>query len=139
MSFLFLFACSFASAANLCESSFDQEVAPITEIMKERKNIDRWKKYEAFLKKFDTCLDGAYAETVQGISEDGLANDWDGFIHYVLDQNPDPKILHSDIQMGFSVEMGLSKNLKLIQKNARAKCPKQIISFCREINNANVL
>ena len=45
----------------------------ISKVMSDRKDNSRWQKYGKFLDKFADCLDGSYAETVQGISEDALA------------------------------------------------------------------
>ena len=134
---LSLFSLS-SHAENLCETSFENEVAPISKAMEERTDPNRWKKYETFLKKFGPCLDASYAETVQDISEKGLAHDWDRFAHYVQSQKPDPKILRSNIETGFDLELGTHENLLQIQKNAKTNCPKKLKHFCAEILKAKI-
>lgn len=119
-------------AGNLCETSFDKEVGAVSKAMSDQKNQTRWQIYEKFLNKFAECLDGSYAETIQGISEDALAKDWNGFISFAKKSKPVEKVL-INIESGFSEEMGLAENLKKIKENAKQTCPSEIKNFCNKI------
>lgn len=120
------------NARNLCETSFNKEVAVVSKVMSERKNKSRWNQYAEFLGKFNDCLDASYAETIQGISEDALATDWIEFTSFVEKSNPPKKIL-INIESGFSAEMGLTTNLKKIKENAKHYCPLNIKEFCDKV------
>lgn len=119
-------------AESVCVTSFEKEVEPIRKMISERKSPARWKNYGRFLKKFSGCLDGAWAEVVQSISEDGLANDWKAFTSYVTNQKPSKAVL-VNMTTGYSVEVSDGQNLKKIRANAKANCPKSLRNFCREI------
>jgi hypothetical protein len=121
-----------AHADNLCGTSFDTEVVPVEKQMAEAKDPDRWVHYAAFLDKFGPCLDGEYAEHVQGISEEALTHDWDGFVKFAT-KKPLSKHARMGIETGFNPEMSDAETLKTIQKNAKRNCPKKIGEFCRRI------
>lgn len=130
-------AFSSAHAGSVCETSFDKEVIPVMNLMKKAKEPSRWKKYSSFLEKFGPCLDASYAETVQGISEDALANDWKGFSDFVMKDHPKDKVLQH-MEGGFAPEMGLPELQMKIQKNAELSCPSQLKKFCSEILKAKL-
>ncbi|MBT4760865.1 MAG: hypothetical protein HOO06_04125 [Bdellovibrionaceae bacterium] len=133
--FLVVGSSAFAFSENLCSSSFDDEIGTISKTMHKRTDPLRWDKYGKFLKKFGNCLDGSYAETIQGVSEEALAEDWTAFTAYVSKKKPESTILRG-VQTGFALEMSLTANLKKIQNNAKKYCPSVISSFCTEILKA---
>lgn len=133
---LFVFGLS-ASAENACVAAFDKEIPTVLKAMKDKTDKTRWPKFGRFLNKYNSCLDGSLAETVQGISEEALAKDWHGFIQYAESGHTTPTALKA-IRMGFSPEMGLSENLKIIQKNAKAECTEKIKKFCDDIAKAKI-
>ncbi len=125
------------AGANVCVQDFDKEVEPVIQQMSDRTSPLRWTNYEAFLKKFGPCLDGEPAETVQGISEEALAEDWRGFNDYVAKHRPERRVM-KHIESGFSRSMGSPTKLKKIQANAKGLCERTLKSFCRRITSAKL-
>lgn len=130
-------ACSFALAESACVAAFDKEIPSVLKAMKNKTDVNRWPKFGRFLNRYNSCLDGSLAETVQGVSEEALAKDWHGFVQYAQSGLMTPTVL-KDIRMGFSVEMGISENLKAIQKNAKEECTEKIRKFCHDIARAQI-
>ena len=87
----------------------------VTALLFLNSKLSRWQKYGKFLNKYANCLDGSYAEAVQNISENALANDWRGFISFIKKSKPANKVL-INIESGFLQEMGTKENLKKIKK-----------------------
>lgn len=129
--------CSAASAENGCVAAFDKEIPSVLKAMKNKTDAGRWLKFGRFLNKYNSCLDGSLAEIVQGVSEEALAQDWHGFVEYARSGRMTPTAL-KDIRMGFSPEVGLSENLKAIQKNAKEECSEKIQKFCDDIAKTHI-
>ncbi len=124
--------------ASVCEKSFEKEAPGIAEKMRAKKDPKRWDKYGKFLKKYGGCLDGQYAQTVQAISEVALAHDWEAFGKYVgKKKNRDEAIL-KNIKAGFDPEMSNSKDIEVIQDNARTKCPPVMQEFCDKVTHSKI-
>ncbi len=136
--FLILFTYSLSLfAENACVAAFDKEIPSVLKAMKNKTDQTRWPKFGRFLDKYTSCLDGALAETVQGVSEEALTQDWHGFVQYAKSGNMTPTTL-KNIRSGFSPEMGLAENLKIIQKNAQAECVEKIKKFCDDITKTRI-
>lgn len=135
MPFLLLLILTTGSVSFACYT--ESEGVAIIKLMQEKKDSKRWKKYAQFLTKVNHCLDAADGQAVVGISEDALADDWDGFVEY-LNSNKPSEVVMRNIKIGFSVEMGSLEKLKKIQKNAKTKCPKKIKHFCEDISKTKL-
>lgn len=123
---------------NICEKSFEKEATGVAEKMKAKKDPQRWDKYGKFLKKYGSCLDGQYAQTVQGISQVALAHDWEAFGKYVAKKKNRNEIVLKNIEAGFDPEMSDSKEIEVIQDNARTKCPPAVQEFCDKVTQTKL-
>jgi hypothetical protein len=128
---------SAAKPKNICEKSFEKDLAGVSKRLSEKKDPKRWEKYGSFIKKYSGCLDANYSKSLQATSEAALAHDWDGFSKYVSKKKNRNETVLKEIKKGFNPD-STSKDIEVIQDSARDKCPPSMKDYCLEVTRSKL-